>query len=77
MFDKETAEAIATKRLRQVYPTPTYLLASHTDALEEFDDGGTGWRVWFHVEDSDFGDYDRPVEVCDLTQEARLVRILL
>jgi hypothetical protein len=77
MIDKEAAVEIATKRLQQVYPAPKYLRASHSDSLEEFEGGATGWRVWFHVKDSDFGDYDRPVEVCDVTKEARLVKILL
>jgi hypothetical protein len=77
VIDKEVAIAIATQRLKQVYPTPRFLRASHSDSLEEFEAGGTGWRVWFHVEDPDFGDYDRPVEVCDVSKEARLVRILL
>lgn len=76
MIEKEKAIEIAKKRLQQVYPAPQFLRASHSDSLEEFDDA-TGWRVWFHVEDSDFGDYDRPVEVCDATLEARLVKILL
>ncbi len=77
MLEKEKAIAIATKRLQIVYEAPELLKATHTSSLKEFDDGQSGWRVWFHVKDSEFGAYDRPVEVCDETKGARLVRILL
>ena len=77
MVDKETAIEIATKRLQLVYPHPQFLRASRSDSLEEFEGGDSGWRIWFHVEDSDFGDFERPVEVCDTTREARLVKLLL
>lgn len=77
MIDKEKAISIATKRLQQIYAEPKLWKASHYASLEEFGSGVPGWRIWFHVEDPDFGEYDRPVEVSDLTEEARLRRILL
>lgn len=77
MIDKEAAISIATKRLQIIYPEPKLLNASHQESLEEFDVGVSGWRIWFQVKDPDFGDYDRPVEVSDSTEEARLVKILL
>ncbi len=77
MIDQQEAITIAKKRLQRVCDSCELLKVSHSDNLEEFEEGISGWRVWFRVEDRDFGTYDRPVEVSDVTREARLVKILM
>jgi len=77
MINQEEAITIARQRLRCVYDACELLKATHSNELEEFEGNSSGWRVWFRVEDKDFGTYDRPVEVSDSTREARLVKILM
>jgi len=76
MIDKQKAIDLAASRISQIYPDAVVLRATHCDRLEEFE-RRAGWRVWFQVEGSDFGRYDRPIEVDRETGEVRLVKILL
>lgn len=77
MIDQQKAIEIAIGRLPRKYETPVLLRAVRSDSLEEFGDDVSGWRIWFRLKDQDFGTYDRPVEVSDSTEEAKLVKIML
>ncbi|EAQ77969.1 hypothetical protein DSM3645_26149 [Blastopirellula marina DSM 3645] len=77
MITKDNAIAIATVHLPKKYEKPQFLQAVYSDSLEEFGQGVSGWRVWFRLVDSDFGTYDRPVEVCESTGKAKLVKVML
>ncbi|MBL9083660.1 MAG: hypothetical protein JNK76_17725 [Planctomycetales bacterium] len=75
-IDKDTAIERATESIRVIDPHALFVSANETDKLREFK-GRRGWRIYFHIDDKDFGPYDRPIEVDGETGEAKVVEILL
>lgn len=75
-IDKPTAIERATRSLDTICRDAVLVSADETDNLREFG-GRRGWRIYFRIDDKDFGPFDRPIEVDGETGEAKIVEILL